>query len=85
MFLFFLLFYYFCIKLIVVFYSVVICFIVCLFYFIFFGLLDDFFWEEGIFGIWFIVEVNIGIVCGCVMRFKKFVMVYLFRMGWNSL
>ncbi|CAP70533.1 uncharacterized protein PODANS_3_5990 [Podospora anserina S mat+] len=64
--------------------AVVICSIARLPYSISLGSSDDLSWEEGILGIWSIVEVNIGIVCGCAMRLKKLVTAYLPRMGWNS-
>ncbi|KAK4179452.1 hypothetical protein QBC36DRAFT_322459 [Triangularia setosa] len=64
--------------------AVVICSIARLPYSISLGTSEDLSWEEGILGIWSIVEVNIGIACGCAMRLKKLVVAYLPRMGWNS-
>ncbi|KAK4204718.1 hypothetical protein QBC40DRAFT_261345 [Triangularia verruculosa] len=64
--------------------AVVICSIARLPYSISLGSSEDLSWEEGILGIWSIVEINIGIACGCAMRLKKLVTSYLPKMGWNS-
>ncbi|KAK4189911.1 hypothetical protein QBC35DRAFT_513783 [Podospora australis] len=41
--------------------------------------------EEGILGVWSIVEVNLGIACGCGMRLKKLIVHYLPNLGLGSL
>ncbi|KAK0741843.1 hypothetical protein B0T21DRAFT_282334 [Apiosordaria backusii] len=64
--------------------AVVICSIARLPYSISLQTSQDLSWEEGILGIWSIVEINIGIVCGCAMRLKKLIVAYLPKMGWNS-
>ncbi|KAL4772317.1 hypothetical protein BDW60DRAFT_216680 [Aspergillus nidulans var. acristatus] len=38
-------------------------------------------WTQAILGIWSIVEVNLGIICACVMRFKRLIARYLPRLS----
>ncbi|KAL3480811.1 hypothetical protein BJX99DRAFT_204940 [Aspergillus californicus] len=34
-------------------------------------------WTQAILGIWSIIEVNLGIICACAMRFKRLIATYL--------
>ena len=44
----------------------------------------DITYEEGVLGVWSIIEVNLGIVCGCGMRLKQLIVRYLPRLGMGS-
>jgi hypothetical protein len=43
-------------------------------------------YEEGVLGIWSIVEVNLGIICSSAMRMKRLIVAYLpkLRLGWSN-
>jgi len=41
-------------------------------------------YDYGILGVWSVVEVNLGIVCGCAMRLKKLIIAYLPKLGLGS-
>ncbi|RDW84184.1 uncharacterized protein DSM5745_04510 [Aspergillus mulundensis] len=41
-------------------------------------------WTQAILGVWSIVEVNLGIICACAMRFKRLISTYLPRLSlWS--
>ncbi|CBF87371.1 hypothetical protein AN9306.2 [Aspergillus nidulans FGSC A4] len=41
-------------------------------------------WTQAILGVWSIVEVNLGIICACAMRFKRLIATYLPRLSlWS--
>ncbi|KAK4220543.1 hypothetical protein QBC38DRAFT_188898 [Podospora fimiseda] len=44
----------------------------------------DITYQEGILGIWSLVEVNLGIVCGCAMRLKKLIVAWLPKLGLGT-
>jgi hypothetical protein len=48
------------------------------------GKTDDVTYTEAILGVWSIVEVNLGIICACAMRFKRLIAVYLPRLSLFS-
>lgn len=41
-------------------------------------------YTEAILGVWSIVEINLGITCGCAMRLKSLVVKYLPQLGFFS-
>ncbi|KAL1880744.1 hypothetical protein Daus18300_001358 [Diaporthe australafricana] len=60
---------------------VVICSIARLPYVVLIGITTDVTYTEAILGIWSIVEINLGIICGCAMRLKSLLTTYLPRLG----
>ncbi|KAJ4414024.1 hypothetical protein N0V85_003326 [Neurospora sp. IMI 360204] len=44
----------------------------------------DITYQEGVLGVWSIIEVNLGIVCGCGMRLKQLIQRYWPRLGMGS-
>ncbi|KAK3392370.1 hypothetical protein B0T20DRAFT_54586 [Sordaria brevicollis] len=44
----------------------------------------DITYEEGVLGVWSIIEVNLGIVCGCGMRLKQLIQRYWPKLGMGS-
>ncbi|KAK4158958.1 hypothetical protein QBC43DRAFT_138390 [Cladorrhinum sp. PSN259] len=44
----------------------------------------DITYQEGILGVWSLVEVNLGIVCGCAMRLKKLITAWLPKLGLGT-
>lgn len=48
------------------------------------GTTPDVTYTEAILGIWSIVEINLGIICGCAMRLKSLITTYLPRLGLTS-
>lgn len=61
--------------------SVVICSIARLPYVLELGKSPDITYTEAILGVWSIVEVNLGIICACAMRFKRLIATYLPRLS----
>ncbi|KAJ5786865.1 uncharacterized protein N7503_012077, partial [Penicillium pulvis] len=57
--------------------GVVICSIARLPYVLVLDKTADTTYTEAILGVWSIVEVNLGIICACAMRFKKLISTYL--------
>ncbi|KAJ5771160.1 uncharacterized protein N7511_003211 [Penicillium nucicola] len=57
--------------------GVVICSIARLPYVLLLDQTEDVTYTEAILGIWSIVEVNLGIICACAMRFKQLITTYL--------
>lgn len=49
------------------------------------GTAADMTYEEGILGVWSVIEVNLGIACGCGMRLKKLIVHYFPNFGLGSL
>ncbi|KAJ4254463.1 hypothetical protein NW762_010061 [Fusarium torreyae] len=66
--------------------GVVICSIARLPYVIVLEHAEDVTYTEAILGVWSIVEINLGIICACAMRFKRLITTYLPRLGgyWSS-
>ncbi|CDM26955.1 unnamed protein product [Penicillium roqueforti FM164] len=61
--------------------SVVICSIARLPYVLLLGKTADTTYTEAILGVWSLVEVNLGIICACAMRFKRLISIYLPRLS----
>ncbi|KAI3150903.1 hypothetical protein CBS147325_2410 [Penicillium roqueforti] len=61
--------------------SVVICSIARLPYVLLLGKTADTTYIEAILGVWSLVEVNLGIICACAMRFKRLISIYLPRLS----
>ncbi|KAM0254288.1 hypothetical protein ACHAQJ_006928 [Trichoderma viride] len=64
--------------------GVVVCSIARLPYVLILGHTADVTYTEAILGVWSIVEVNLGIICGCAMRLKPLVVRYLPQLGFFS-
>ncbi|KAJ5523749.1 hypothetical protein N7513_008866 [Penicillium frequentans] len=62
--------------------GVVICSIARLPYVLVLEKTTDTTYTEAILGVWSIVEVNLGIICACAMRFKKLISTYLPRLSF---
>jgi hypothetical protein len=63
---------------------VVICSIARLPYVLSLESTSDITYQEGILGVWSLVEVNLGILCGCAMRLKKLIVAYLPALGLGT-
>lgn len=63
---------------------VIICSIARLPYVLLLGKTADTTYTEAILGVWSLVEVNLGIICACAMRFKRLIAVYLPRLSLFS-
>ena len=61
--------------------NVVICSIARLPYVLLLGRTADTTYTEAILGVWSLVEVNLGIICACAMRFKRLISIYLPRLS----
>ncbi|KAJ5895230.1 hypothetical protein N7495_006921 [Penicillium taxi] len=64
--------------------GVVICSIARLPYVLLLDKTADVTYTEAILGVWSIVEVNLGIICACAMRFKRLIATYLPRLSFFS-
>ncbi|KAJ5788144.1 hypothetical protein N7457_003134 [Penicillium paradoxum] len=64
--------------------AVTICSIARLPYVLLLGTTADTTYTEAILGVWSIVEVNLGIICACAMRFKRLIATYLPRLSLFS-
>ncbi|KAL2256502.1 hypothetical protein VTK26DRAFT_1569 [Humicola hyalothermophila] len=64
--------------------GVVICSIARLPYVLSLESTRDITYQEGILGIWSLVEINLGVFCGCAMRLKKLIVTYLPALGLSS-
>ncbi|KAJ5143149.1 uncharacterized protein N7515_001936 [Penicillium bovifimosum] len=64
--------------------GVIVCSIARLPYVLLLGQTKDLTYTEAILGVWSIVEVNLGIICACAMRFKRLIAVYLPRLSLFS-
>ncbi|KAJ6015576.1 hypothetical protein N7540_010167 [Penicillium herquei] len=64
--------------------GVVICSIARLPYVLKLDSTSDTTYTEAILGIWSLVEINLGIICACAMRFKKLITTYLPRLSLFS-
>ncbi|KAL7908559.1 hypothetical protein GGI35DRAFT_493651 [Trichoderma velutinum] len=64
--------------------GVVICSIARLPYVLILDKTTDVTYTEAILGVWSIVEINLGITCGCAMRLKSLVEKYLPQLGFFS-
>lgn len=41
-------------------------------------------YEEAVLGIWCVVEINLGITCGCAMRLRSLLRMYLPKLGFYA-
>ncbi|KAL2701264.1 hypothetical protein AAEP93_008083 [Penicillium crustosum] len=64
--------------------GVIICSIARLPYVLLLGKTADTTYTEAILGVWSLVEVNLGIICACAMRFRRLIAVYLPRLSLFS-
>ncbi|KAJ5358848.1 uncharacterized protein N7496_011261 [Penicillium cataractarum] len=64
--------------------GVVICSIARLPYVLLLDKTSDTTYTEAILGVWSLVEVNLGIICACAMRFKRLIATYLPRLSLFS-
>ncbi|UKZ75597.1 hypothetical protein TrVFT333_003285 [Trichoderma virens FT-333] len=64
--------------------GVVVCSIARLPYVLILDSTTDVTYTEAILGVWSIVEINLGIICGCAMRLKSLVVRYLPQLGFFS-
>ncbi|KAF9883847.1 hypothetical protein FE257_002738 [Aspergillus nanangensis] len=64
--------------------AVVVCSVVRLPYVLLLDKTPDVTYTEAILGVWSIVEVNLGIICACAMRFKRLLSTYLPRLALFS-
>ncbi|KAJ5642419.1 hypothetical protein N7490_006419 [Penicillium lividum] len=62
--------------------GVVICSIARLPYVLLLDITTDTTYTEAILGVWSIVEVNLGVIFGCAMRFNKLISTYLPRLSF---
>jgi hypothetical protein len=63
---------------------VVVCSIARLPYVLLLDKTPDTTYTEAILGVWSLVEVNLGIICACAMRFKRLIATYLPRLSLFS-
>ncbi|KAL4981758.1 hypothetical protein BDW68DRAFT_196091 [Aspergillus falconensis] len=64
--------------------GVIVCSIARLPYVIRLSHTPDATWTQAILGVWSIIEVNLGIICACAMRFKHLIATYLPRLSlWS--
>ncbi|KAL6829658.1 hypothetical protein J3E69DRAFT_365236 [Trichoderma sp. SZMC 28015] len=64
--------------------GVVVCSIARLPYVLILDKTTDVTYTEAILGVWSIVEINLGITCGCAMRLKSLAVKYLPQLGFFS-
>ncbi|KGO62552.1 hypothetical protein PEX2_045780 [Penicillium expansum] len=64
--------------------GVIICSIARLPYVLLLSKTADTTYTEAILGVWSLVEVNLGIICACAMRFKRLIAIYLPRLSLFS-